>query len=237
MTRIAVIETGPVADSLKTRYGTYPDMFRRLLGKVDPTLEILTVSLIGGEPLPACDACDGYLITGSRYSVYENHAWIAPLKQFVRDVDRAGKPMVGICFGHQIMTEAYGGRVEKSAKGWGLGQHTYAIHDAKARPWIPDAPSQIEVLALHQDQVVLPPVDATLIAGWDFCEYGGFQFGPKAVSFQFHPEFTPMFLRDLIISRRGNTIPEDIADAGLKTVGETNDSGIVARWLKSVLNS
>jgi len=233
MTRIAVIETGPVIDSLKAEYGTYPDMFRQLLGNADPSLDISTVSLIDGEPLPACNACDGYLITGSRYGVYENHPWIAPLKKFIRDVGAADRAMVGICFGHQIMTEAYGGRVEKSAKGWGVGQHTYRITD---RPWMLDAMPQIEVLAMHQDQVVEPPRDAALIAGWDFCEYGGFQFGPKAVSFQFHPEFTPTFLHDLIASRRGRTIPEDVADAGMKTIGSTNDSGSVARWLTSVLN-
>lgn len=233
MSKIAVIETGPVVETLQAKYGTYPDMFRNLLGGADPSIETSAVSLINDEPLPDPAAYDGYLITGSRYGVYEDHAWIPPLKQFVRDVAAADRAMIGICFGHQIMTEAHGGRVEKSAKGWGLGQHTYNL---VAKPWMTDALPAIDVLALHQDQVVEPPKDVELIAGWDFCEYGGFQFGPKAISFQFHPEFSPDFFRDLIASRRGTIIPEEIADKGVETVRDSNDSGLVARWLTTFVN-
>lgn len=233
MTRIAILETGPVVESLKDKYGTYPDMFQRLLTAADPGLDVSSVSIINGESLPEPTAYDGYLITGSRYGVYEDHDWIAPLKTFVRDVDAAGHKMVGICFGHQLMAEAYGGRVEKSSKGWGLGQHAYAIEQ---KPWMSNALPSIEVLALHQDQVVEPPKQGDLIAGWDFCPYGGYQFSPHAISFQFHPEFTPTFFRDLIATRRGTIIPEDVADKGVVSVKDDNDSGNVARWLSEFLN-
>lgn len=232
MKKIAILETGPVVETLQANYGTYPDMFRRLLNDADPSLEVSSVSLIGGEKLPDPKAFDGYLITGSRYGVYEDHDWIDPLKTFVRDVDTADRKMVGICFGHQLMAEAYGGRVEKSAKGWGLGQHTYTVDQ---KPWMASFLPSIDVLALHQDQVVEPPKQGDLIAGWDFCPYGGYQFSPNAVSFQFHPEFTPTFFRDLIETRRGTVIPEADADAGIVTVRDTNDSGDVARWLGSFL--
>ena len=232
MPHIAVIETGPVVETLQARYGTYPDMFRQLLESADPSIETDAVSVINGEPLPDPSAYDGYLITGSRYGVYEDHDWIPPLKKFVLDVRDSDRAMVGICFGHQLMAEAYGGKVEKSAKGWGLGQHTYAI---ESQPWMPGPMPKVDVLALHQDQVVEPPKDADLIAGWDFCPYGGFQFGPKAVSFQFHPEFSPTFFRDLIATRRGTIIPEDIADNGVATVRDQNDSGHVAKWMAEIL--
>lgn len=232
MSRIAILEVGPVIESLQATYGTYPDMFRHLLTDVDPALDVSTISLINGEPLPAPETFDGYLITGSRYGVYDDIEWIAPLKTFITDVDAAEKKMVGICFGHQAMAEAYGGRVEKSSKGWGLGQHTYNL---EGQPWMTDGMPSVDVIALHQDQVVEPPKQGALIAGWDFCPYGGFQFSPRAISFQFHPEFSPVFFRDLIASRRGSVIPEEDADKGIVTVQDSNDSPHVARWLAGFL--
>ncbi len=233
MTRVAVLETGPVIDTLKAKYGSYPDMFARLLKSADPDLDVSSVSLIDGEPLPDPRAYGGYLITGSRYGVYEDHGWIPPLKQFIRDTAAVDRPMVGICFGHQAMAEAYGGKVEKSKKGWGCGLHGYDIRSTK--PWMSNALPKVDVLALHQDQVVNPPPDAELIAGWDFCEYGGFQYGPKAMSFQFHPEFAPNFFRELLVSRRGTIIPEDIADAGIESIRDDLDSPTVARWMSGFL--
>jgi len=232
MTKVAILEVGPVIDELKARYGSYPDMFAQLLGKADPSLDFQAISLINDEPLPAPEEHDAYLITGSRYGVYDDIEWIPALRQFVRDVGTADRKMVGICFGHQIMAEAYGGKVEKSKKGWGLGLHGY---DVKTKPWMSGALSKVRINALHQDQVVEAPAGAELIAGWDFCEFGGFQFSPKAISFQFHPEFSPAFFRDLIAARRGTIIPEDIADAGLDSVRDENDAPSVARWLTTFI--
>ena len=73
------------------------------------------------------DAADGWLITGSKHGAYEDHDWIPPLEQLIRDIYAAGRPLVGVCFGHQIIAQALGGTVEKFKGGWSVGHTTYEI--------------------------------------------------------------------------------------------------------------
>jgi GMP synthase-like glutamine amidotransferase len=195
--KIGILETGEVAEVLKRRHGDYPAMFQRLLGAFDPTLEFATVSVVRGEMPAGPHQADGWLITGSRHGVYDDLPWIAPLKRFVRDCIAARVPVVGICFGHQLLAEALGGRVEKSAKGWGVGVHDYHV---VSRPgWMTDLPEHFSVGAMHQDQIVEKPADAHVLATSPFCEYAALAYGdpedPTAISVQPHPEFEPGFPR------------------------------------------
>ena len=154
--KIGILETGEVHPDLKARHGDYPAMFQRLLGAVDPSLEFATVRVVAGEMPAAPGQADAWLVTGSRHGVYDDLPWIEPLKAFLRACVAARVPVVGICFGHQILAEALGGRAVKSDRGWGLGVQDYEV---VARPgWMADLPDRFAVSALHQDQVVaLPP--------------------------------------------------------------------------------
>src|SRR5690606_28142769 len=120
----------------------------------------------GALPKPA--DFDGLLITGSPAGVYEDHVWIAPLEHLVRETAKAGKPQVGICFGHQLMAKAFGGEVRKSDKGWGVGVHHYDV--TADTPWMAPMQGKISCAVSHQDQVIAPPPGAKVIAGSDFCE-------------------------------------------------------------------
>jgi GMP synthase-like glutamine amidotransferase len=73
--------------------------------------------------------CDGWLITGSRFGAYEDHPFIPPLEDFIRAAYAAHVPVVGICFGHQIIAQAMGGKVEKYAGGWSVGPTEYNFGD------------------------------------------------------------------------------------------------------------
>src|SRR5699024_3696885 len=126
-------------------------------------------------------------ITGSRHGVYDKLPWIEGLKDFLRRARAAPVPIIGICFGHQIMAEAFGGRAEKSAKGWGIGVQEYAVH-AGAPGWMAGAPARVTLHALHQDQVTAIPSDAVCLASSPFCEFAMLAYGdrdvPDAISIQ-----------------------------------------------------
>jgi GMP synthase-like glutamine amidotransferase len=183
--------------------------------------------------LPAAAAeCDAWLITGSRHGVYDGLPWIEPLKLFLRRARAEGVPVIGICFGHQIMAEAFGGRAEKSAKGWGVGVQEYAVGASPG--WMADAPGRIAMHVLHQDQVTAVPADATRLASSPFCEYAMLAYGdpeaPEAISIQSHPEFDEAFMRAIVERIGGDRIPRETAEAALASLGVPVASLDFARW-------
>lgn len=221
--RLGILQTGKVNEALVGRFGEYPDMFARLYRAADPSIEARSYAVVDGELPAAPGECDTWLITGSRHGVYDGLPWIEPLKAFLRRARAAGVPIIGICFGHQIMAEAFGGHAEKSAMGWGVGVQKYAL--AQPPGWMADAPSSVPVHVLHQDQVTAVPADATCIASSPFCEYAMLTYGdpqaPEAISIQSHPEFDETFMRALIERIGGDRIPREAAEAALASLGAT----------------
>lgn len=235
--RIGILQTGHVNADLVPEHGEYPPMFERLLGGAETGFT--TYDVTEGAFPARVDAADAWLITGSRHGAYEDLPWIAPLESFLQSAAAARRPMLGVCFGHQIMAQALGGRVEKHAGGWGCGRHRYEVVAPGAVAG--GAPESVALLAIHQDQVTAPPPEAQLVARSDFCPFAAFVYGPAAapwgVSLQPHPEFDPAFLAALIAMRRGDVIPETTADAALATLDQPVDRDWAAGWFKSHLRA
>src|SRR4051794_20137775 len=160
--KLAILETGRPPGNLPERFGDYPAMFGRMLGS---GFEIEGFDVAAGQ-LPSGGNHDACLITGSPAGVYEALPWIAGLLDFIRSA--ADRKMVGICFGHQAMAEALGGKVEKSHRGWGAGLHHYRVD--RTEPWM-DSQAAIAAPASHQDQVVVQPPHTETVASSDFTPY------------------------------------------------------------------
>ena len=223
--KLAILETGRPPGDLKARFGDYPAMFERLLG---PGFEIATFDVQAGELPSAHDAFPAYLVTGSPAGVYDPLPWIEPLSDFIRGA--RGSRLVGVCFGHQIMSEALGGRVEKSAKGWGAGLHRYAI--VGQRPWM-DQVEEIAAPASHQDQVVAQPPNTMVLATSAFTPVAALEWTDRpAISFQFHPEFSTDFAKALI-RERDDAVPDP--DAAIASLDAPSDSARVGRWIRRFL--
>jgi len=222
--KVAILETGRPPGTLAETFGDYPAMFEALLGD---EFEVETYDVEAGA-FPEPGAHGAYLITGSPAGVYEPLPWIEPLQAFIRSADQA--KMVGICFGHQVMAEALGGHVEKSDKGWGAGLHRYRI--VHAEPWI-EPVADIAVPASHQDQVVRQPPNTEVVARSDFTEFAGLAWTDRpAISFQFHPEFSPAFARALI-EKRYEIVPNP--DAAIASLDAPNDNERVGAWIRNFL--
>ncbi|MDR3518833.1 MAG: type 1 glutamine amidotransferase [Azospirillaceae bacterium] len=234
---IGILEAGRPADKLIGQHGSFTDMLSRLLRGADPSLSFTSYAVRDHDFPTGPTACDGWVITGSAHSAYEDLPWIRRLEVFLRDSVAIGIPVVGICFGHQILAQALGGTVEKSERGWGLGLHDYAL--VTRPPWMDGfADDRISLPAIHQDQVVALPPDATVIAGSAFCPYAALAYGDRALSFQAHPEFDLAFEADLIRSLSGSRLDPDRARAALQGVTApqaTTDAGAVAAWIARFL--
>jgi GMP synthase-like glutamine amidotransferase len=229
--KLGILKTGRPPKPAIAAFGTYPDMFEQMFG--EGAYDYRTYAVDGGE-LPARPTeCDAYVITGSSAGVYEDLPWIAPASDFLRAA-KGRAALVGVCFGHQLMAQAFGGRVEKSPKGWGVGEHVYEV--MATEPWIEDPPLRVRLPASHQDQVVEKPADAQVWVASEFTPYAGLVWpGARAVSIQPHREFEPASAISLIAHRRGNPYPHLQADAAIASYSGADDRARVAGWLKRFL--
>lgn len=228
MTRIAILETGVPPEALRDDYDDYPARFRALLGDGVPTTRFnVQEGRLPDDP----SAFEGVVVTGSAAGVYEDRVWIPPLLDWLRAA-RGRTRMLGICFGHQAMAQAFGGRVEKSDRGWGVGLHRYDVLGHE--PWMFPKADSVAIPVSHQDQVVAVSPDARIIAASAFTPHAGLAWGEDAVSFQCHPEFQPDYAAALVELRRGR-IPDAVADQALETLRHPNDRALMTAWIRAFL--
>ena len=236
--KIGILEAGDIIPGASP-HAEYGPMFHEFLTSVDPEIETQAWAIYKGVFPDSPQDADGWLISGSKHGVYDPLDWIAPAEQFVRDCMDADVPVVGICFGHQLIAKAVGAKVQKSDKGWGTGVNSYRVDE---RPnWMSAADSETSVRALHQDQVLSQPPGSTVFASSEFCEFAGLYYGdkdrPKAISLQPHPEFTADYTRNILTARRGTAIPEEACDSGIASLGTPVDNELWARAIVTYLST
>jgi GMP synthase-like glutamine amidotransferase len=164
--------------------------------------------------------------------VYDDKPWIAALMDFVRELHARRKKLVGICFGHQIVAHALGGRTAKSEKGWGQGLHTHTF--SQTPEWHDGQAPEFDILVSHQDQVVENAEGAEVLASSEFCDNAVVQIGDHILTFQGHPEFVPGYSREIMEYRR-EMIGEDVYDRGIASLQRQHQGERVARWIVSFL--
>jgi len=230
--KVGILKTGRPPRPVIPQFGTYPDMFMRLLGPDAYDWRVYAAD--EGELPSAPEDCAAYIVTGSAAGVYENDPWIGELLDWLRAAKGRTK-LVGICFGHQAMAQAFGGQVIKSPKGWAIGQQDYQV--LRAEPWM-DGPPAIRLPGSHQDQVVELPPNAEVIAASAFTPLGALAWRDQpAISMQLHPEFEPDYARALIEARRGKVYTDEQADRAVASYDGPDDRARVGLWINRFLQS
>lgn len=213
--RIGILKCGQSPEMMRQEAGDYDDMVERLLAGRGFTFDSYHVEAM---EFPAdVHSADGWLLTGSRHGVYEDHAFIAPLEDFIRRAYQAGVPLVGICFGHQVIAKALGGEVIRHPSGWAVGAHDYRFGD-----------EPVSLNAWHQDQVVRRPQGAEVVATSPFCENAALVYGDRAFTVQAHPEFDDAFVAGLIEHRAKGVVPPALLQGARARMGEATGSPALA---------
>lgn len=221
--KIGIIEPGQIPGALRAQYISYPAMFQAQLRALLPSATFETYSVVQGETLPAPEDCDAWLIPGSRHGVYDDLPWIEPLKAFIREAAKLKRPMAGVCFGHQIIAEALGGKVEKAAVGFRIGLERYETT-------MDGLPQSIAMPAFHQDQIIVQPPNSEVVARTAACAFAALRYkDAPAFSVQFHPEFSRAYLADLI-----DCMGQQKAQPGLPQDSTATDE-IGMRWIAEFL--
>jgi GMP synthase (glutamine-hydrolysing) len=216
--KIGILQTGHSPEGLMGSIGNYGQMFELMLD--GHGLEFETFSVVDGIFPDGTEAADGWIITGSKHGAYEDHAWIPPLEELIRAIRAAGQPMAGICFGHQIIAQALGGKVEKFTGGWAVGRTRY---DWQGK--------ELVLNAWHQDQVVDLPEGAEILASNEHCKAAMLGYGDQIWTVQPHPEFSNEFIRGLIEQRGRGVVPDALLDAATEELSNPVDNPEIATFL------
>lgn len=213
--RIGILQTGLAPDALAAEMGDYPDMFAKLLAGHGFTFD--TYRAVEMQFPSDVHQADGWLITGSKHGAYENLPFIPPLEDFIRSAYAEAVPLVGICFGHQIIAQALGGKVEKYSGGWAVGATDYDFGG-----------ETLTLNAWHQDQVTTLPPDAKMIASNDFCANAAMVYNDRAFTMQAHPEFRPEFVGGLARTRGRGVVPDALLDRATDRLALPLDNSAIA---------
>lgn len=215
--KIGILQTGHAPDEMLETTGDVASYFTRMLD--DFGFGFAIYSVIDMEFPDAITDCDGWIITGSKFGAYDPEPFIPPLEDMIRAIYAADIPLVGICFGHQIIAQALGGKVEKFSGGWAVGNTQY--------DWNGDT---VALNAWHQDQVVTRPADATVFASNAFCENAALVYGNRIFTTQPHPEYGADFISGLMVHRGKGVVPEhQLAQAQENLVKPDDNQRIAAQ--------
>ncbi len=232
--KLGILRTDTVRPEWAVNFGQYPDMFATLMSRADPTMEFVTYNVENGQYPDDIDEVDAYLITGSKSSVYDDKPWISPLIEFVQRIAAHNKKIIGICFGHQLVAQALGGKTGKSDKGWGVGLHTHTFTELPS--WHDGGDADLNILVSHQDQVVKNATGARVLASSEFCENAVCQIGDQILTFQGHPEFIPEYSREIMEFRR-ELFGEEVYHSGVASLTAEQQGDRVARWVVNFLKA
>lgn len=230
--RLGVLQAGRVPDEMAGEHQDYDQLFVSLLG--EDSFEYHHWAVLDGDLPESTEEADAWLITGSRFGAYEDLPWIPPLEDFIREVYATGNPMVGICFGHQIIAQALGGKVEKFDGGWSVGRVEYNLDESVWGSQDHQSTNQTALLAFHQDQVVEAPDSATTVGSTEFCKHAALLYGDRMLTIQPHPEFYSDFIGGLLVARR-SILPDHIRESAEETLQQPIVREPIAQTLRNFL--
>lgn len=224
--KAALLICDHVPEFAQKKFGTYYDMYSALL----PDIDLEPWHVVDGQ-FPEVESYDNFIISGSKYSVYDEIDWINDLKKFVQSISKNSKKLIGICFGHQMIAEALGGKVMKSKDGFLIGLHKFRFTNPQ---WMGIESQTFKVVMLCQDQVRKLPPNAEVLATSDKCPVGMFIIGTNILGIQGHPEFSVEFNQIIFESRR-KRIGEEKINAAIKSFSDNPDKEFLSSLLMRFL--
>lgn len=226
--KVGLLECDHVLEKYRPVAGDYRNMFPNLF----PGLDFTLFDVCNNQFPASADDCEAWICTGSKYSVYDDIDWIHQLKAFVKELYESGKPFVGVCFGHQMMGEALGGKVQRAAVGWCVGVHTFEVTQRES--WMAPFQPNFDLLMLCQDQVQVLPENSTVLARAADCPIGMFRVGERMLGIQAHPEFPPEYL-EVVLPDRIERVGVEKTERALQSLEQPLHRKLIAGWVEQFL--
>lgn len=201
MMKVLIVQTGATLPSLHARHGDFPIWFQRGLGVSQEKIEVVRVD--AHESLPAVSRLDVAVITGSGAMVSERLDWSERTADWLRGAAQAGLPMLGVCYGHQLLAHALGGHVDYNPRGREIGTVAITRLPAAAHDALFAAlPAQFCAQATHLQSVLKAPPEAVVLACSALDDCQAVRYAPRVWGVQFHPEFNVAHMRGYLHERK-----------------------------------
>jgi GMP synthase-like glutamine amidotransferase len=228
--RVGLLLCGDLPDRYSAIRGDYPTLVSNMFNDGDLSIDVFPAHnrILPEDPV----AFDGFIISGSASSVYEDEPWMRGLEEWLRRAAKSDIPVFGICFGHQILAQAFGGTVERAEVGWGVGVHSMRV--LEHRGWMAPDTDVLNLVMTHQDQVIDLPAGAVLLGSSDHCENYLIEFTPNVIGIQGHPEFPAPFARVVYEEKREHI--GSLADDAIASLEIRSDTPLVARWVTNLFS-
>ena len=195
MKPIALIKTGGTIGQIKPRHGDFEDWFAESMG----VSELLQVDVFRRQPLPAADKLAGVVVTGSPAMVSAREDWSERTAQWLRHAVQTGVPVLGVCYGHQLLAHALGGRVGPNPHGRQIGTVTAQLIDISGDdPLLGQLPRTFFVQTSHSEVVLELPPGASCLATSPLDDNFVIRFAENVWGVQFHPEFSGLVMSEYI---------------------------------------
>jgi len=191
---LVILKVGSTWPAMAQARGDFEDWLRRNLGEAHPNISVISVAK--GEPLPPAETVCGAIITGSHAMVTDREDWSESLAQWLRQSVPAGLPILGICYGHQLLAQALGGEVADLEPEPEVGTVCVALTDAgRDDPLFQGLPPRFPAHASHVQSARRLPANAIHLAHSEREPHHAFRIGDRAWGVQFHPEFDTESMR------------------------------------------
>ncbi len=214
-----ILQTGCPVASMR-RHGSFAHWIRVAAGLRDDDVVVVDVTDPyggSGEGLPTREGFAGVIVTGSGAMVTDLLPWSEASAAWLRDAAHAGLPLLGICYGHQLIAHALGGQVGYNPAGREMGTVAIALQpDASDDPLLAGLPAQFAVQATHMQTVLALPEGARLLATSQQDAACAFRWGQSTWGVQFHPEFSTTHMRGYIRARREALVSEGLDAAAME---------------------
>lgn len=187
--KLLVVKAGTAVSALRSRRGDFEDWIRD--GMRLAASDVRVVAVCEGEALPDPVGIRGVVVTGSPAFVSEREPWSVDAEAWLRPVVSGGLPVLGICYGHQLLGQALGGRVGPNPQGREMGTVSVDLGEARrvGDALLGDLPARVTVQATHVESVLRPPEGAIRLASNAADPNHALRYGRRAWGVQFHPEF------------------------------------------------
>lgn len=236
--RYAILLAGSATEYVRKVYGGLAYLFQKMLH--DPGETWCVFNLLDNE-FPSEEVLhqyEGFVITGSRHDAHGSDPWVLRLCELIRKVHKEKIKLLGICFGHQVISRALGGKTGRSVHGWEVGLRKISVLDAlNAKPYALKFPASAIIVEIHQDQVSELPQNAELLALSEKTSAEMYAVGDHVFCIQGHPEFTEDIVMNILeICQEKQIMPEDvISRAKVSFHGAKADYELFKQLCKSFL--